>query len=133
MKITPEKILPLSIAITSLLIIIAGIFALNATSEYEASLENHTTLSKQVKEIDAVKTRWSIEASQNDLTYLISHPNLVKNEKRGGSILLEFNHLSSSEFNLIANKILNSTLIIKKLTLKRNSTSKGIINVEFES
>ena len=133
MKITPEKILPLSVVIISVLILLAGIFALRGISDNEITLENHTTLSKQVNKIETIKTRWSHEASQNDLSYLTAHPNLVKNEKRGGSITLEFNNLSSSEFNKIANKLLNSALIIKKLVLKRNSASKGIINVELES
>ncbi|HEX5709757.1 MAG TPA: hypothetical protein VFX68_00310, partial [Sulfuricurvum sp.] len=84
-------------------------------------------------EIETIKTRWSRETSQSDFSYLTAHPNLVKNEKQGGSITLEFNHLSSSEFNAIANKLLNSMLIIKKLSLQRSSDSKGIIIVEFES
>ncbi|MDO9209067.1 MAG: hypothetical protein Q7T91_12535, partial [Sulfuricurvum sp.] len=81
----------------------------------------------------SVKTRWSHEASQNDLTYLKNHPSLTKEEKRGGSVYLEFNNLSSSEFNALSNKLLNSMLVIKKLTLQRNNASKGIITVEFES
>jgi len=133
MKITPEKTVPLSVVITSVLILLAGIFALRGISDNEVSLENYTTLSKQVYEIETIKTRWSHETSQNDLAYLTAHPNLVKNEKQGGSITLEFNNLSSSEFNSIANKLLNSMLIIKKLTLKRGSSSKGIIIVEIAS
>ncbi|HEX5711106.1 MAG TPA: hypothetical protein VFX68_07140 [Sulfuricurvum sp.] len=133
MKITPEKIVPLSVVITSVLILLGGIFALRGVSENELSLENYTTLSKQVYEIETIKTRWSHEASQSDFAYLTAHPNLVKNERQGGSITLEFNHLSSSEFNTIANKLLNSMLIIKKLTLQRSSASRGIIIVELES
>lgn len=133
MKITPEKTVPLSVVITSVLILLAGILVLRGISDNEVSLENYTTLSKQVHEIETIKTRWSHETSQNDLTYLTAHPNLVKNEKQGGSITLEFNNLSSSEFNSIANKLLNSMLIIKKLTLKRGSSSKGIIIVEIAS
>lgn len=133
MKITPEKTLPLSIVTTTVLILLAGIFALRGMSDSEDSLENYTALSKQVYEIETIKTRWSHEASQNDFAYLTAHPNLVKNEKQGGSITLEFNNLSSSEFNTIANKLLNSLFSIKKLTLQRGSSSKGIIIVELES
>lgn len=133
MKITPEKIIPLSVVTASVLILLAGIFALKGISDNEVSLENYTTLSKQVNEIESIKTRWSHEASKNDFAYLTAHPNLVKNEKQGGSITLEFNNLSSSEFNTIANKLLNSMFIIKKLTLQRGSASKGIIIVELES
>jgi hypothetical protein len=133
MKYTPEKIVPLAILTTFFLIILAGILTVKGSSAYEESVQEYTALSGQAKEIESVKTRWSHEASQNDLTYLKNHPSLTKEEKRGGSVYLEFNNLSSSEFNALSNKLLNSMLVIKKLTLQRNNASKGIITVEFES
>lgn len=133
MKITPENTVPISVIATSVLILFGAIFAFRSLLESEVSLENYTTLSKQVYEIETIKTRWSHQASQTDFAYLAAHPNLVKNEKQGGSITLEFSHLSSSEFNRITNKLLNSMLIIKKLTLQRSSASKGMITVELES
>ncbi|MDP3466286.1 MAG: hypothetical protein Q8R86_11005 [Sulfuricurvum sp.] len=133
MKYTPEKIVPLAILTTFFLIIIAGILTVKGSSDYEESVQEYAALSGQAKEIESVKTRWSHEASQNDLTYLKNHPSLTKEEKRGGSVYLEFNNLSSSEFNALSNKLLNSMLVIKKLTLQRNNASKGIITVEFES
>lgn len=133
MKYTPEKIVPLAILTTFFLIIIAGILTVKGSSDYEESAQEYTALSGQAKEIESLKTRWSHEASQNDLTYLKNHPSLTKEEKRGGSVYLEFNNLSSSEFNALSNKLLNSMLVIKKLTLQRNNASKGIITVEFES
>jgi hypothetical protein len=133
MKYTPEKIVPLAILTTFFLIILAGILTVKGSSAYEESVQEYTALSGQAKEIESIKTRWSHEASQNDLTYLKNHPSLTKEEKRGGSVYLEFNNLSSSEFNALSNKLLNSMLVIKKLTLQRNNASKGIITVEFES
>lgn len=133
MKYTPEKTVPLAILTTFFLIIIAGILTVKGSSDYEESVQEYTALSGQAKEIESLKTRWSHEASQNDLTYLKNHPSLTKEEKRGGSVYLEFNNLSSSEFNALSNKLLNSMLVIKKLTLQRNNASKGIITVEFES
>lgn len=133
MKYTPEKIVPLAILTTFFLIIIAGILTVKGSSDYEESAQEYTALSGQAKEIESLKTRWSHEASQNDLTYLKNHPSLTKEEKRGGSVYLEFNNLSSSDFNALSNKLLNSMLVIKKLTLQRNNASKGIITVEFES
>ena len=65
--------------------------------------------------------------------YLKVHPNLIKEEKRGKNITMQFDHLSSLEFNRLSNKILNSMLMIKKLTLKRQGNSQGSIFVEFES
>ncbi|MDO9206634.1 MAG: hypothetical protein Q7T91_00110, partial [Sulfuricurvum sp.] len=121
MKYTPEKIVPLAILTTFFLIIIAGILTVKGTSDYEESVQEYNALSGQAKEIESVKTRWSHEASQNDLTYLKNHPSLTKEEKRGGSVYLEFNNLSSSEFNALSNKLLNSMLVIKKLTLQRNN------------
>lgn len=133
MKYTPEKIVPLAILTIFFLIILAGILTVKGSSDYEESVQEYTALSGQAKEIESLKTRWSHEASQNDLTYLKNHPSLTKEEKRGGSVYLEFNNLSSSEFNALSNKLLNSMLVIKKLTLQRNNASKGIITVEFES
>lgn len=133
MKYTPEKTVPLAILTTFFLIIIAGILTVKGSSDYEESVQEYTALSGQAKEIESLKTRWSHEASQNDLTYLKNHPSLTKEEKRGGSVYLEFNNLSSSDFNALSNKLLNSMLVIKKLTLQRNNASKGIITVEFES
>lgn len=132
MKQTLEK-LPLAILTTLVMIVIAGILALTTSSGLEEATQEHTTLSLQAKEIETLKTRWSNEASQNDLTYLKTLPSLSKEEKRGGALYLEFTHLSSSDFNRIANKLLNSMLVIKKLTLQRSDASKGIITVEVES
>lgn len=133
MKYTPEKTLHLAVLTTFVLIVIAGIFTLSGSSKYEESVQEYNTLSKQAKEIETFKTRWSTKASQNDLAYLKNHPSLSKEEKRGGSVYLEFNNLSSNEFNTLSNKLLNSMLVIKKLTLQRSNDSKGVITMEVES
>ena len=133
MKYTPEKTLPLAILTTFVLIIIVGIFTLSDSSSYEESVNEFGTLSRQAKEIETLKARWSHEGSQNDLAYLKNHPSLSKEEKRGGSVYLEFNNLSSNEFDTLSNKLLNSMLVIKKLTLQRKDDAKGIITVEVES
>lgn len=133
MNYTPEKRLSLAVIITLSLILITGIFALSSSSSLEESQNDSTTLSLQAKEIENLKTRWSTTASQNELTYLKTLPSMSKEERRGGALYLEFTNLSSSDFNLIANKLLNSMLVIKKLTLQRNNDSKGFISVEVES
>jgi len=133
MKYTPEKTLPIAILMTFLLILIVGIFTISGSSSYKESVDEFGTLSQQAKEIETLKTRWSHEASQNDLVYLKNHPSLNKEEKRGGSVYLEFNNLSSNEFDTLSNKLLNSMLVIKKLTLQRKDDAKGIITVEVES
>ncbi|MDD2828323.1 MAG: hypothetical protein PHW18_01975 [Sulfuricurvum sp.] len=95
--------------------------------------EQQDALRAEVKEIESLKTRWSTQTSQSDFEYFKNHPNLTKQEKRGGNIYLEYNNLSSSEFNLLSNKLLNSMLVIKKMTLRHNGSSKGSIIVEIES
>jgi hypothetical protein len=133
MKYTPKNRLSLAVIITLVLIIITGIFALSSSSSLEESLNDTTTLTVQAKEIEGLKTRWSTTTSQNELTYLKTLPSMSKEERRGGALYLEFTNLSSNEFNHIANKLLNSMLVIKKLTLQRNSSSKGVIIVEVEA
>ncbi|MCX6073112.1 MAG: hypothetical protein NTY39_02200 [Campylobacterales bacterium] len=133
MKYTAENRLSLAMIITLVLITIAGIFALSSSSSLEESQNDITTLTVQAKEIESLKTRWSTTTSQNELTYLKTLPSMSKEERRGGALYLEFTNLSSNEFNHIANKLLNSMLVIKKLTLQRNSSSKGVIIVEVEA
>ncbi len=132
MNYTPEKRRSLAVIITLSLILITGIVTLSSSSSLEESQNDSTTLSLQAKEIENLKTRWSTTASQNELTYLKTLPSMSKEERRGGALYLEFTNLSSSDFNLIANKLLNSMLVIKKLTLQRNNDSKGFIAVEVE-
>lgn len=96
------------------------------------SLE-HETLSQQAKEIGRLKKRWSTQESQIDFDFLKNHLNLVKQEKRGRNVYFEYEDLSMSEFDQLSNKILNSMLVIKKLTLRRNNASKGTILVEIEA
>ncbi|MFA5215811.1 hypothetical protein [Sulfuricurvum sp.] len=114
------------------LIVLAGIGAREHSLAQELN-EEHTLLLQQVKSIDLLKRRWSIQESQRDFEYLKNHPNLIKQEKRGGNVYFEYDNLSSSEFNILTNKLLNSMLVIKKLTLQRNGASKGYITVEIES
>jgi hypothetical protein len=57
---------------------------------------------------------------------------LTKQEKHGNKYHFEFNNLNISEFDHLSNKIFNSMLMIKKLTLRRESGSKGSIVMEVE-
>jgi len=99
----------------------------------EETLEQQILLETQINEYDSIKQRWSAEASQNVYEYLKSHPNLVNQQKRGGKTQMEFDHLSSDDFDTLSNKILNSMLMIKKLTMQRSGGAQGRIVVEFES
>ncbi len=127
------KILTLSLLITLALVVVTALGALWEHSAAKELRQEHATLTQQTKTIDLLKTRWGVQESLNEFEYLKNHPNLVKQEKRGGNVYFEYDNLSLLEFNRISNKILNSMLVIKKLTLRRNSASKGIILVEIES
>lgn len=128
-----QNTLQLSILTLFTLLIISIIAYLWENSNLVELQQENVTLSKQVDEIALLKTRWSTKESSNDFEYLKSHPNLVKQEKRAGNIYFEFDNLSSNDFNQLSNTILNSMLVIKKLTLRRNTASKGTILLEIES
>lgn len=127
------RVLTFSLLTTLVLVFISAMGALWEHSTVEELRQEHATLMQQAKTIDLLKTRWSAQESLNELEYLKNHPNLIKQEKRGGNVYFEYDNLSSLEFNRLSNKILNSMLVIKKLTLRRNSASKGVILVEIES
>jgi len=123
--------IPLGVSLGILLLSISA--AWYEHTKKEEVLEQQTLLETQINEYDSLKQRWSAEASQNVYAYLKSHPNLVKQQTRGGKSEMEFDHLSANDFDTLSNKILNSMLMIKKLTMQRASGAKGRIVVEFES
>lgn len=124
--------------ILTLWIMLALIFVVATSALLENSTatelrDNRAILIHQTQTIDRYKKRWSTEESKNDIEYLKQHQSLVKHEKRGGNLYFEFDNLSSNEVDTLSNKILNSMLVIKKMTLKRSGESKGSIIVEIES
>lgn len=133
MKFTPLNPLNLAAAVIFCLVLITAAVAVNERSDLKDLLSEKIALQSQAYEYDELKKRWSLKESQNVYNTLKTHPNLIKEEKRGKNITMHFDQLSSLEFNRLSNTILNSMLMIKKLTLKRQSSSKGTIIVEFES
>lgn len=127
------KSLMLTLFITFMLVVIAALWTLSEHSAVQELTHEQEALLQQTKEIGSLKTRWSTQEAQSDVDFLKNHPNLVKQEKRGGDVYFDYENLSMSEFDRLSNRILNSMLVIKKLTLRRNGTSKGIITVEIES
>lgn len=128
-----QNLLKQSVITVFILLIISIIFALRENSIAVELQEENKVLLKQLNEIVLLKTRWSTKESNNDLDYLKNHPNLVKQERRGRNTYFEYDNLSSKDFNQLSNTILNSMLVIKKLTLRRNGSSKGTILLEIES
>ncbi|MCK9372351.1 MAG: hypothetical protein M0P91_04080 [Sulfuricurvum sp.] len=132
MKYTPTKILISAVVSTFITAFVAEIWVMQEESALSELYAEQKNLAKQAKEYEVIKGRWFKEESKMELNELKNHPNLSKEEKRGKGVYLEYDNLSSVEFNRLSNKILNSMLMIKKLTLRRNEGSKGTINVEFE-
>lgn len=133
MKQTSPNPLVTSVMAVSLLVVLCGAWVVREHSALETLSEEHAALISQAKAYEELKSRWSGEESRSDLEYLKNHPNLLKQEKRGGNLYLEFGNLSSGEFNRISNTLLNSLLVIKKMTLRRDGASRGVIIVEIES
>lgn len=115
--------------------IVVSIFSLWVWSEYgtyRQVSEEYQYLQLQTQEYLALKGRWKYDAASETVAMLKSHPKLVRQEKVRGGYRFEFASLSSSDFNTLANAILNVPFTIKKLTMKRHTDSKGEISVEFE-
>ncbi|MDP2078441.1 MAG: hypothetical protein Q8J85_10390 [Sulfuricurvum sp.] len=123
----------LTVWITLALVFVAATAALLENTAVKQFRYDNTTLIHQTHSIERYKKRWSVQESKNDIDYLNNHINLVKHERRGQNLYFEFDNLSTNEFNILSNKILNSMLMIKKIKLERNSESKGSIVVEIES
>lgn len=122
-----------AVLITAGFVLISILLMMSEESNLRELEEQNKVLEQQVNEIDVLKSRWSTQESKNDLKYLLSHPNLVKQEKRGSNTYFEYDNLSAKDFNQLSNTLLNSSMVIKKLTLRRNGASKGTILVEIES
>lgn len=132
MKYPPLQSLRMAVLVSFILCVIALLVSLSAHSQYGEVSAEYKRVQMQAQEYEQIKNRWSIESSQSDFEYLKSHPKLIKQEKHGKKYLFEFNNLSGSEFDYLSNKIFNSMLMIKKLTLRQESGSKGSIIVEVE-
>lgn len=117
----------------ALSVLLAVGWMMNERNTHADLMEEYHAVKRDTSEYDALKRHRSAQENQNDLSYLISHPLLIKQEKRGGRLYLEYANLPSSDFNEIANRLLNSALVIKKISLTRQNGAKGNIVVELES
>ncbi|MBD3809334.1 MAG: hypothetical protein IE884_02250 [Sulfuricurvum sp.] len=113
-------------------VLAAGIWVWSEHSRYSQLLEEYQLLQHQTQEYLDLKGRWMFDPSSETASILKTHPKLVRSEKVRGGVLFEFTPLSSTEFDLLSNTILNAPFTIKKLTMKRNPEGKGEIVVEFE-
>ncbi|MDD2783894.1 MAG: hypothetical protein PHO52_06725 [Sulfuricurvum sp.] len=96
-----------------------------AAAQRDASVQTFERLS-------SLKTRWENSPEIKQKTdFLLTHPALIRQEKRQKSLFLEYGDLSGNEFDRIASTLLNAPFVIKKLVLSRNGNS-GTISVEIE-
>lgn len=96
-----------------------------AAAQRDASVQTSERLS-------SLKTRWgnSPEIKQK-IDFLLTHPSLIRQEKRQKSLYLEYGNLSGNDFDRIASTLLNAPFVITKLMLSRNANT-GTISVEIE-
>jgi hypothetical protein len=96
-----------------------------AAAQRDASVQTSERLS-------SLKTRWgnSPEIKQK-IDFLLTHPSLIRQEKRQKSLYLEYGNLSGNDFDRIASTLLNAPFVITKLMLSRNANA-GTISVEIE-
>lgn len=133
MKHSGQISLYVGVGVLGILTLLGVVGMVWENSRYSGVMESYTQVQRQAQEYAQIKARHLIASSQDDFDYLEKHPKLVKKEKHGGTYRFEFDNLSASEFDRITNKILNSTLIVKKMSLNKNGSSKGSISVEIES
>lgn len=133
MNLTSEKSLYYILTAAIVLVLTSALIERYADAKKGQVLAEYQHLKEQNDEYVSLKERWSLQSSQSSYEYFTSHPNLIKQEQRGGKIILEFDHLNEDDFNDLTNKILNSMLIIKKLSMQRSDTKEGKIVVEFQS
>jgi hypothetical protein len=132
MRYPPMQLLRMAVFASLILFVITLALSLSAHSKYDEVATEYKTVQLQAQEYGQIKKRWSIEDAKGDFEYFKNHPKVTKQEKRGDKYLFEFDNLNGSEFDHLSNKILNSMVMIKKLTLRRESGFKGSIIVEFE-
>lgn len=133
MKVMGLKSLIYGVLITFVLFVISLMVLWWEHSAREETSLALSTLQQDAHEYTQRKKRISLEESKKEVDLLSSHPNLIRQEKRGSGYVMEFNRLSSDEFDRLSNLILNSKMVIKKLNLRKGADSKGEIVVEFES
>jgi hypothetical protein len=96
-----------------------------AAAQRDASVQTSERLS-------SLKTRWGNSPEIKQKTdFLLTHPSLLRQEKRQKSLYLEYGNLSGNDFDRIASTLLNAPFVITKLMLSRNANA-GTISVEIE-
>jgi hypothetical protein len=124
-------LITLAALIVSILFLIATIFntkfALREINKENALLTHYGELTQRLK------NSWENKDEIQKLASTLSaYPTLIKNESKGNKYLFEFECHTPEELDEITNVILNSTVTIKRFTVKKLEQSKATLLVEFE-
>lgn len=97
----------------------------------ETALQNAASI-QSYERLSLLKTRWGKSAEiERKTAFLLAHPALVAQERRQKSLFLEYNNLSSGEFDRIVATLMNAPFVITRLSLSR-AAQAGTISVEIE-
>ncbi len=132
MKSLGIKSLTVAVSVILGLLIVSLMYLWWEKSTLNEASEELLIVQKDVVQYEDIKNNSSLQESKHESELLLSHPALTRHEKHAGGYTMEFNHLSSDEFDRLSNIILNSKMVLKKLTLRKEADSKGSIVVEFE-
>lgn len=99
----------------------------------EAEMRFLAQLEVELKDINELKTKWT--DSQKKLNTLLKNPSFegmtIKHEDLKDRALCNIGNITPSELKLFTNKLLNSYIVIKKLSIQREDMQISII-VEIE-
>lgn len=85
------------------------------------------------KTIQRLKSSWQNKPETDKLVNLLStNPNIVSNDSKGNNYSFEFSFNTPDDFDVVANAILNSNTVIKKLSIKKINQNNAKLFVEFE-
>ena len=106
-------------------------------SLHEKSVLNEVALQRDLsvqafEHLYSLKSRWVNSPDIKRKTdFLLAHPSLIRQERRQKSLFLEYDNLSSNEFDKIVSTLMNTPFIITKFELTRRM-NVGTIRVEIE-
>lgn len=129
-----NKVHPIFI-ILLLFIVTISLHVKKNSLEKSLTIENRllTNLEVELKEIDELKTKWI--DSQKKLDLLLKNPSFeglsIKREDLKDTSIVKIENLAPSGLKLLTNKLLNSYIDIKKLSIQKVDKQISII-VEIE-
>ena len=129
-----NKVHPIFIILLLLVVIISLHVKKNSLEKtLEADTRFLAQLEVELKDINELKTKWT--DSQKKLNTLLKNPSFegmtIKHEDLKDRALCNIENITPTELKLFTNKLLNSYIVIKKLSIQREDMQISII-VEIE-